>query len=1259
MICRPRGVKNVGNDAELCSEARLTSASEANMKCHTTLLALASSRKPVGNLMLLTVLAYCTWGAQSTTANPNPRERLESSQALSALQNPSGTPEVLRLSEPLGRRIKGGETQSFAISINAGQYAAIAIEQHGSILLATLFDQQGAEIMQMDFPAGGYGPIYLSTIASLSGNYRLEIRSVNKWANESNYEVGVTALRSAEAADKAGVDAQLLVAQGRKSVAANKPAAAVEPYNQALVYWRASQDHHWQAATGYALSQAHRSLGNRSKTEESLNETLRILNLQMAPNDWRLKASALNDLGPIYTAVGRQEKAFAVLNEALDLYAANQDRRGQASALNNLAATHSRAGDPALAKELVEKALAFRRAENDKPGVINLLNSLGGISDRLGEPEQALDYLAQALRGWENLDEITPGDRPRIAATLSNLATTSDKLGKWDQARDYYDRALASYDEGDPNRAITLDNKGELYASLGNPEKAKECYDEALTLLATSTKPDVDVKAGILVHIGQLSVAQGDFATAVRIFEEARVGQPSPAKLADVLTNLGASLASQGNLDKAMEAYQSALEIQLKLRDQRGQALTLQKRGEAYALLGKRADALEDLKRALAFWKTIKDRRGEGATLEDIARVEQESGNLAVALANSEEAIGIVESLRTNISSRRLRTSYFATQENYYELDIDLKMQRSKLGNRAEYLASALSSNEKAKARVLLDTLSEAGVDRIEFSQGSDPGLASLIEQRLSLIAKLSAKAQARTTLLTGQHTPAQVVSIDKQITVLTEQYDELEAQLRSRSPRFAALTKPEPATLSEIQQQLDAETLLLEYALGEKYSYVWAVTRDSIDGIELPGRDQIEAIARRVTNSITARNREEKNQSIQQAQLRFERAEKDYTEAALALSKMVLEPVSSLLGQKRLVIVADGALQLVPFAALPVPASFEPSLSSHNPLGGPETLITRNEIVTLPSASVLALQRRELENRKPAPLAVAVIADPVFDLDDVRVAQATRNSNQHSRTLAKTGQAGAVPPPTGSSAPVIHNESGPATRPPLASQPTASSQAASGSSNGPTALASALRDVGLDPNGKMPRLVRSRQEATAIMRAASPDQSFGALDFKASRKTAMSAELSKYRIIHFATHGVLDLDHPELSGIVLSMVDEEGQPQDGYLRLHEIYNLNLPAELVVLSACQTGIGKQIKGEGLIALTRGFMYAGAKSVVASLWKVDDTATSALMADFYNQMFTNKLKPAAALRAAQINLKKQKRWQSPYYWAGFYLQGEWK
>jgi CHAT domain-containing protein len=314
-------------------------------------------------------------------------------------------------------------------------------------------------------------------------------------------------------------------------------------------------------------------------------------------------------------------------------------------------------------------------------------------------------------------------------------------------------------------------------------------------------------------------------------------------------------------------------------------------------------------------------------------------------------------------------------------------------------------------------------------------------------------------------------------------------------------------------------------------------------------------------------------------------------------------------------VVVADGALQLVPFAALPFPDV---------------PLVTNHEIITLPSASVLALQRRELGNRKPAPKAVAVLADPVFDAEDIRVARA-RRQNKGAPELPATARKKVSP-----------------------TDSTGSNSFASLNPN--TTFATARRDVGLDE--QLPRLLFSRQEARSIIQVAPVGQSMEALDFKASRETAVGSELSKYRIVHFATHGVLDMEHPELSGVALSMIGADGKPQDGHLRLYDIYNLNLSADLVVLSACQTGIGKQIKGEGLIALTRGFMYAGAKSIVATLWKVDDAATSALMAEFYRQMFINKLKPSAALRAAQLKLAQQSRWQSPYYWAGFFIQGDW-
>lgn len=205
-----------------------------------------------------------------------------------------------------------------------------------------------------------------------------------------------------------------------------------------------------------------------------------------------------------------------------------------------------------------------------------------------------------------------------------------------------------------------------------------------------------------------------------------------------------------------------------------------------------------------------------------------------------------------------------------------------------------------------------------------------------------------------------------------------------------------------------------------------------------------------------------------------------------------------------------------------------------------------------------------------------------------------------------------------------------------------------------------ALRDVGIaGDGGSIPRLFASRDEANAIMAVTSGKLSLKAIGFEANKGLATGPELSRYRIIHFATHGVLDNETPELSGLVLSLFDKDGQPQDGFLRLNDIYNLDLPADLVVLSACNSALGKQIKGEGLIGLTRGFMYAGAARVMASLWKVDDEATAELIKHFYQEMLAEKKSPAESLRQAQITMWRQKRWRSPYFWAPFVLQGEYK
>ncbi|WP_254625655.1 CHAT domain-containing protein [Nostoc sp. TCL240-02] len=422
--------------------------------------------------------------------------------------------------------------------------------------------------------------------------------------------------------------------------------------------------------------------------------------------------------------------------------------------------------------------------------------------------------------------------------------------------------------------------------------------------------------------------------------------------------------------------------------------------------------------------------------------------------------------------------------------------------------------------------------------------------------------------------------ALEQETEVLLEQYKQVQVKIRATSPRYAALTQPQPLSLVQIQQQiLDDKTLLLEYSLGEKRSYLWAVTNKSIISYELPKRADIEATVQKFRQEITT----------------------PYLKCSPSinvLSQQILAPVAQQLQKKRLMIVSDGALQYVPFSTLTTGSSinYEPLLLNH-------------EIITLPSASTLAILRSEHKERKSAPKTLIVLADPIFNRDDERL----RGKIQLS----------------GSSVPESNVEN--------------------------LALTRSAKESDIN----FERLRFTRQEAEQILSLVPISDRKQAFDFTASRTTASSENLSQYRIIHFATHGILNSKHPELSGVVLSLFDDKGMPQNGFLRLHDIFNLNLQAELVVLSACKTGLGEEVKGEGLVGLTRGFMYAGSPRVVVSLWSVDDQATSELMKVFYKNMLQKGLKPAAALRTAQIEIWRTQKYAAPYYWAAFTLQGEWK
>lgn len=815
------------------------------------------------------------------------------------------------------------------------------------------------------------------------------------------------------------------------------------------------------------------------------------------------------------------------------------------------------------------QSLPLYRVAGDKTGEASSLFHLGLIQGRLGEKQQALDTFKRAFALYH-----AAGDAKGEGAALVGTANVLVVLGDSDEALIHYKKGLdifhsIGFREGE---ALCLMAIGAHYNLTGQTAKAKETVEQGLA-------------------VSRAARFRGGEAAA--------------------LVALGLLHSYLLEIQKALEYYEQALPLVRAEHDRAAEAVTLDGLCATHISFRNYEKGFEYCGQALALIRANGNRVTEADILKHIAIGERNRGNLAAAQTAIESAIAIIESIRTKVINPAYRLAYFGKSQDDYAFYIDLLMRLHKQHPDAGYDGKALQANERARARSLLEILKEANAD---IRQGVD---AALLQRERQTQRLLNARAQSQMELLSRPHSEAQATRIAAEIETLINNLRQIETEIRQTSPHYAALTQPQPLTLREIQTQvLDQDTLLLEYSLGDERSYLWVVSSISVTSYELSTRDEIETASRRFYNLVNTRNSDVKGETSAQRAIRIAQADLEVPLAAASLSRMLLGPVAAQLGKKRLMIVADGALHFVPFAALPSPIGAGPSV--------PRPLIAEHEIVNLPSASTLSVVRREVAGRQPAPRSVVALADPVFMKDDERVKKTKDKETGKEGSRVDSEKSEGVQS-------IVHRQ-----------------------------LVKATADIGIASEGfYVPRLPGTRREAEKIVALVPAAESRLVLDFAASRDTATSPELSQYRYVHFSTHGLLNSVHPELSGVVFSLVNERGEAQDGFLRAHEIYNLKLRAELVVLSACQTGVGKDIRGEGLASLTRGFMYAGAPRVLVSLWDVSDWGTTELMVRFYHGMLKEGMRPAAALRAAQVSLMNDKRWASPYYWAPFTFQGEWR
>lgn len=855
-----------------------------------------------------------------------------------------------------------------------------------------------------------------------------------------------------------------------------------------------------------------------------------------------------------------------------------------------------KAKNPAAALEAFRAALAvwqelrlgYRLAATHEQ-IGNALAQLQGVETALGEFAQAVDYFRLL------------GERRQLAANLQKLATYELQLGRFAEAVPHLEETLVLFRAiGFPHgEGLCLARLGYAHLGLGRPREALSYLEDALRIAEGLTPPTL--QAAFLVDLGKalltLNRSQEAFeryARAAEIYqahntdeglEIALIGmanagiQMEDPELAEEAAERVAKLTAKGGSARIRAAVLVVRSNVLRLRREWQEARVVLEQalalvaasseplleadillnlGHLESLLGSPARGLELQDQSFALFEKAGMKTGMASSQARAAEALLELGRFEEAWTRLQSSLAEVERFRAATARRDQRLAFFGSfRQDYFEL-----ARRALLGQHAQkpeagFDRLALQVDDRRRSRELIESVRSAPVGSEKNSQE----------------AKREQDLQGRLQTMAINPTGALAPETSR---ILTELHE-----LRAR-PQTEELQAEMPKLEVDLLQRnlLDEDTLLLVYALGKKEAVLWGVGRETLRTVILEdvaglvplARDFIELLARWP-----------------------DRQEQRRDEIGRELSQRLLKPVADLLGKKRLLIVADGDLQILPFSALPHPGSQDPR----------SYLALSHEIVLLPSVSLLNELSRRSTSMAEKPR-IAVFADPLFDPKDPRLEIAKTDAGTNQVTVSRK-----------------------------------------------------LEILTRDLRFSFPpaRLLFSGVEGTNILAFSPGEENLLLTGSAANLDSFKKIDWSQFQILHFATHAYLHVS-PELSSLALSLVNEKGERRDGLLLAAEVSAMKLPLDLVVLSACQTGSGTIQPGEGVLGLTWAFLDAGAKRVVSSLWKVGDRSTSQLMTWFYEEMLKNKKAPAAALREAQTRMARLEG-STPADWAGFVIQGDWR
>jgi CHAT domain-containing protein/tetratricopeptide (TPR) repeat protein len=769
-------------------------------------------------------------------------------------------------------------------------------------------------------------------------------------------------------------------------------------------------------------------------------------------------------------------------------------------------------GDNAAAARLFGQAVEMTRSNQDLREQAIALANLAWIHNRLG-------FIAQAAAEYESLLPMIEKQKEpyQYAVALGNYGFCLIALGDFDRALSLHNEALALYTaQGkETERAVELAALGGLHFRIGDTARALDILRAAIA--AQEKVGDAIGQASSLRVAGNAASSLGLHQEALDYLRKSAQIDSNQTSAARTRVLIAGELRVLGDLRGAESELVAALGS--------GNALVhanaLEERARLRAAQRDAAAGIADLRAADAEYLKLGLEFNRIDTRTALSRALLASGDLAGATAAADEAVGITARIRVKSANPEWRARFLSARYSPYEARIAVEL----AAGGADATWRSFRTAEEVRARSLADQLA-LGPKR----DSADSDFDGLRARLTSLQLRLETRSQKQ-----GADDPGTIE--------LRRTIEETRAQLDAGRTAVAVHENALPDSLLRVQQSLPPSSAVLAYFVGDYDSHAWLLTRDTLRHRKLPGLAELQKL---VIDDVGMQGRGVRQQ-----------------ESLRALSTVLLGDLVTGIDASRMLVIPDGPLNGVPFAAL------------HSGNGGSELLLDRFVLGYAPSLS-LALGAERGTPRRHA--RVAVVSDPVYAPDDRRLQLAL---GAHGGTF-----------------------------------------------RGPRETS---------PNN-LTRLPYSALEARAVLKALGGTNAITLEGFEATPPRVLALPAQDLAVLHFATHALARRDSPEQSALYLSEYAADGSfVPDSRITVGEIARSGLRADVVVLSGCATGDGGELRGEGVLGLTYGFLANGSRAVVASLWPIEDASTARFMSEFYGA-YRAKPHPAEALRRAQLRTR---------------------